>query len=273
VTVRDMGGTASGWAGLSHHDWTKIDVDALNERAIQKCVDSANPVAVEPGRYTAILEPEAVGQLMWFAIADTWRPPPEGGRPPYGKPPEGPSKIGQRMLDERISVISDPTDPDVAYTPFAWDGERYRKIVWFDKGILRTLWYNRGDEAKKYGDTEGLIQPWPLAFRMTGGDTSIEDMIKSTPRGILVTHFTELTETDGDTLSVTGNTRDGLWLIENGKITKPVENFRFNDSPLFTFNNVQQLGVPVVCTVRVIGTISARWPYRPPRSWTSTSRA
>jgi len=244
VTVRDAAGSASGWAGHSHDDWTKIDVAAINERAIQKCVDSAHPVAIEPGRYTTILEPEAVGQLMYFVIRAAQRRDAEEGNPPFGQTPSGPSKIGMRMLDARISVTSDPTDPDAQYTPFNWNGTRYRRVPWFEKGVLTSLAYGPQD-AEKYGDNEGLEGPLPPAFRMTGGTASIADMIKATSRGVLVTHFTPPVETDGLSLSVTGNTRDGLWLIENGAISKPIKNLRFNDSPLFAFNNVEHLGEPV----------------------------
>jgi len=87
--------------------------------------------------------------------------------------------------------------------------------------------------------------PNSSAFRMSGGTTSVDEMIATTKRGLIVTRFSDISVIDADSLLMTGFTRDGLWLIENGKVTKPVKNFRFTESPMFAFNNVEQLGVPV----------------------------
>ncbi|HXV16419.1 MAG TPA: TldD/PmbA family protein [Gemmatimonadaceae bacterium] len=245
VTVRTSDGTGSGWAGAEHPDWTKLDVNAVSARAIDKARLSRNPVAIEPGRYTVILEPQAVGDLVqligFYADARSS----DEGRSPFTKPGGG-NKIGEKIVDPRISIIADPFDPMILSQPWDGDGLPLGRQVFIDKGVLTELYYSRF-WAKKMGK-----QPTgaPTSFIMTGGPTPLEDMIKSTQRGILVTRLWYLREVDPRTILYTGLTRDGTFLIENGKISKAIKNFRFNDSPLFMLNNLEAIGP----AVRLAGT-------------------
>jgi predicted Zn-dependent protease len=242
VTVRDAKGTTSGWAGESQHDWQAIDTGAITSRATQKCVASANPRAIEPGRYTAILEPQAVYDFFYPAVQMLDRRSAEGGRSPYMLKP-GQSKIGLRIFDERITIRSDPMDPEGGYLPFTEEGEPYQATTWIDRGVLKVLAYDRAYAHEQLGVT--LPCPNPLAFRMDDGPTSMDDMIASTERGLLVTRLSGVLVLDAISLLTTAVTRDGLWLIENGKVTYPVKNFRISDSPMFAFNNVVQIGKEV----------------------------
>jgi predicted Zn-dependent protease len=240
VTARTADGTGSGWAGADHPDWRQLNVGELSARAIEKARLSRNPVAIEPGRYTVILEPQAVGdlaQLIGF-YADARQS--DEGRSPFTKPGGG-NKIGEKIMDPRVSLIADPFDPMVLAQPWDGDGLPLGRQIFVDRGVLKELYYSRF-WAKKQGK-----QPTgnPTSFIMTGGTASVDDMIKSTPRGVLVTRLWYLREVDPRTILYTGLTRDGTFLIENGKISKAVKNFRFNDSPLFMLNNIEAMGRPV----------------------------
>lgn len=239
VTVRTKDGTGSGWAGAEHNDAGQVDFAKVSLRAIEKARLSRSPVAVEPGRYTVIMEPQAVGDLCqligFYANARAT----DEGRSPFVKQGGG-TKIGEKIMDERISIYADPTDPMVRAQPFDNDGLPLGRQEFIRNGVLKTLYYSRFWAKKKGVSPTGA----PTSFLMSGGDSSVEDMIKSTPRGILVTRLWYLREVDPRTILYTGLTRDGTFLIENGKISRAVKNFRFNDSPLFMLNNLEALGRP-----------------------------
>jgi predicted Zn-dependent protease len=241
VTVRNKAGTGSGWAGMSHYDWSRIDPFALTARSSDKCVKSADPRAVEPGHYTVILEPQAVADLLYSMVSVLDRPSAETMMTPYTLRP-GQSKIGVKMFDERVTIGTDPADPSGGYIAFDWDGFPYRAVQWIKDGVLKELAYNRAYALEQLGT--GAPQPNPMAYRMAGGTASMDEMIASTDRGLLVTRFSNVSVLDGQSLLSTGVTRDGVWLIERGAIKLPVKNLRFTDSPLFALNKIEQLGVP-----------------------------
>jgi predicted Zn-dependent protease len=242
VTVRDKKGTGSGWAGVDFNDWERIDAAKLSAIALDKCQRSQNPVRVEPGRYTAILEPQAVCDLFAPILDRAMdRVMAEMGMGPFAAG-NGNSKIGQQLLDDRITVSADPMDPDCGFVPFDWNGEPYQKVNWFENGILKELAYGRRYGLTQLGKDAAL--PNSRAFRISGGKTTVEEMIASTERGILVTRFNAISIIDFNSMLLGGNTRDGLWLVERGKITKAIKNFRITESPLFVFNNIVQLGIP-----------------------------
>ncbi len=239
TTVRTPDGTGSGWAGATHYDWSKIDPAALGARATGKATSSVHPVAVEPGRYTVVFEPTAVGNLVQFiTFALNARSADEGRS--FFSAPSGGNKIGQKVMDERVTIVSDPFDPDVAGSPFTGDGSPMQRVVWIENGVVKNLNYDRFWAEKKGRaptNSGGSI-------RMSGGTSSLDDLIRSTQRGLLVTRFWYLRPVDQRTILYTGLTRDGTFLIENGKVTKPVKNLRFNDSPIFMLNNLEAMGVP-----------------------------
>ena len=240
LTVRTTDGTGSGWAGAEHPDWRQLDIAAVSARAIEKARLSRNPVAIEPGRYTVILEPQAVGDLVqlmgFYANARTS----DEGRSPFSKPGGG-NKIGETIIDSRISISADPFDPMILSQPWDGDGLPLGKQTFIERGVLKELYYSRFWAQKTNKQPTGA----PTSFIMSGGTTSVDEMIRSTPRGVLVTRLWYLREVDPRTILYTGLTRDGTFLIENGKISRAIKNFRFNDSPLFMLNNVEALGRPV----------------------------
>src|SRR3954462_5087778 len=237
LTVRTNDGTGSGWAGAEHPDWNRLDFGAISTRAIEKARASRNPVAVEPGRYTVILEPQAVGDLVQLlAFALNARAADEG-RSAFSKQGGG-TKIGEKIVDSKVTIFSDPADPQLLGQPWTGEGLPLGREVWIENGVLKQLQYSRFWAQKKNARPNGGLG----AVEMAGGTATTEEMIASTPRGILVTRLWYLRQVDPRTVLYTGLTRDGTFLIENGKITKAVKNFRFNESPLFMLNNLEAIG-------------------------------
>jgi len=244
MTVRDKEGTGSGWAGLSSYDWAHIDAPALAARALDKCVASQHPVTLEPGRYTVILEPQAVCELIAIVATSMYREIPEQGQGPWVLSYDDVlglwrSKLGLKVLDERITITHDPADPLLGIFPEPW----LEPVTWFDKGVLTNLSFLRDYALEKLN--VNAPRRALTGYRMSGGQTSVEEMISTTTRGLLVSHFSDIRALDGNSLLSTGLTRDGLWLIEHGKISKAVKNLRFTESPLFALNSIEQMGVPV----------------------------
>ena len=237
LTVRTDDGTGSGWAGAEHPDWKQIDFAGMATRAIDKARLSRNPVAIEPGRYTVIMEPQAVGdlvQLMGFALnarnADE-------GRSAFAKQGGG-NKIGEKIVDSRVTIFSDPQDPQLLSQPYDGQGMPLSRQVWIENGVLKQLFYTRFWAQKQGKPPTGF----PTSIKLVGGTASMDDMIKSTARGVLLTRLWYLRPVDPRTILFTGLTRDGTFLIENGKITKAIKNFRFNESPLFLLGNLEEIG-------------------------------
>jgi len=245
LTVRTADGTGSGWAGADHPDWAQLNVSDVAQHAIQKAQRSRNPVAIEPGRYTVILEPQAVGDLVQLLAFSLDARSADEGRSPFSKQGGG-TKVGEKIVDERITLFSDPTDPQLLSNAFDGQGLAAHRRVWIDKGVLKGLTYSRFWAQKQNKEPDAGTN----AVKLQGSTPTTEDLIRSTPRGVLVTRLWYLRQVDPRTVLYTGLTRDGTFLIEDGKISKAVKNMRFNESPLFMLNNLEGIGR----SVRVAGT-------------------
>ncbi|MGZ8492649.1 MAG: TldD/PmbA family protein [Gemmatirosa sp.] len=237
LTVRTNDGTGSGWAAADHPDWAQVDARRVAERATEKARLSRNPQPIEPGRYSVILEPQDVGDLVQLIANYADARQSDEGRSPFVKQGGG-NKIGEKIVDPRVTLFSDPTDAQLLAQPFDGDGLPLARQSWIENGVLKQLYYSRF-WAKKQGKTATGA---PSSLKMAGGDQSVEQMIASTPRGVLVTRLWYLREVDPRTILYTGLTRDGTFLIENGKVTRALRNFRFNESPLFMLNNLEAIG-------------------------------
>jgi predicted Zn-dependent protease len=240
TTVRTPDGTGSGWAGIGLNDVDQLDTRALGMRAIEKAERSRNPRAVEPGRWTVVMEPTAVANMVGLMIGSLNARSADEGRSFFSKPGGG-NRIGERFLDERVTIWSDPADPRLFTTPFNSEGLPNRREVWVQEGTLRSLIYNRFWAQRQEREPSGF----PAGYYMEGGSASLDDMIGSTERGLLLTRFWYIRGVDPRTILFTGLTRDGTFLIENGRITTPVKNLRWNESPVFMLNNIEMMGVPV----------------------------
>lgn len=255
LTVRSADGTGSGWAGAESPDWGQLDFNALSTHAIEKARLSRNPVAIEPGRYTVILEPQAVGDLVQLVTNYGDARQADEGRSPFSKQGGG-NKVGEKVVDSRVTLFSDPSDPQLLSQPYDYEGMPLSRQVWIGNGILKQLAYSRF-WAKKQGK---VTTGGPTSIKMAGGPTSLAEMIRTTQRGVLVTRLWYLREVDPRTILYTGLTRDGTFLIENGKISKAIKNFRFNESPLFMLNNLEAIGP----AVRLAGTEQGGAVVMPP---------
>ena len=145
-----------------------------------------------------------------------------------------------KVVDERVTISSDPLDPDAYANTFANDGQPIAKTMWIENGVVKNLSYDRY-WAQKQGQNP---VPTVGSVRMSGGNATTEELIASTERGVLVTRFWYLRPVDPRTILYTGLTRDGTFLIERGKITRAIKNFRFNESPIFMLNNLDAMGRP-----------------------------
>ena len=251
VTVRSPDGTGSGWAGVDWPDWGRINGEELAALALDKCRTSRNPVRVEPGRYTTILEPQAVCDLTsgFMDWGDKWTDPSEKNTIFSGK-------VGKQVVDPRLTISSNPLDPELGFPPFNpllgvnipfGDWFRYYAfppVTWIKDGIFQQFGWDRGETRDGQYKETSLQQEGGYRIAVRGETTSIAEMISTTKRGLLVTRFDGVWDLQQASALQHGYTRDGLWLIEDGKISKAVKNMAFTESPLFAFNNIEQLGVP-----------------------------
>jgi predicted Zn-dependent protease len=242
VTVRTEDGKGSGYASKGYNDFSKLDVKKATSVAAQKAAGSVTAKAIEPGKYTVILEPAAVSVLLENMMYSLDARLADEGRSFLSKP-GGKTKLGEKLVDERVNIYSDPQHPELPTSTWANDGRPQEKITWIDKGVIKNMYYSRY-WAQKQG-----VKAIPLAdsMIMEGGTASLEDLIKGTEKGILVTRLWYIRPVDPQTLLYTGLTRDGTFYIENGKIAFPVKNFRFNESPVIMLNNIEALGKPERC--------------------------
>ncbi|ARS36924.1 TldD/PmbA family protein [Pontibacter actiniarum] len=239
VTMRTDDGTGSGYVTQDYSDISKLDTGKASQIAADKAANSRNAKALEPGKYTVILEPAASIDLLQNMFFNMDQRAAEEGRSFLSKA-GGKTKVGEKLIDERITVYSDPNNLEVPSSPFAGDGRPQQKVTWIDKGVVKNL-YN----TRYWASNKGAVSvPPPGNVIMEGGNESIEDMIKNTKRGILVTRLWYIRAVDPQTLLYTGLTRDGTFYIENGKVMYPVKNFRFNESPVIMLNNLESLGKP-----------------------------
>ncbi len=245
LTCRTKDGGGSGWAGLTGiKDVKLIDAVALTEVAADKALKSQKPRAIEPGRYTTILEPRANARFLSLMTGLFNARTAEGVVGNYfsGKP-QGATKVGEKLFSESFTLKSDIGNPILRQSPIGVDGLAARPVTWIENGVLKNLSYDRAwarrqkKEATPVGPNQSLV--------MEGTDMTTEQMIKTTKRGLLVTFFWYIRAVDQPTLLNTGMTRDGLFLIENGEIAGPVQNFRWNMSPLVGYNNITAIGKPV----------------------------
>lgn len=255
LTVRTEDGTGSGYVAKGYSDVNKLDTAAATKIAMQKSLGSKGARALEPGKYTVILEPTAAVVLLENIYYDMDARSADEGRSFFSKP-GGKTKLGEKIVDERVTFFSDPTHPELPAASWSGDGLPQEKMMWIEKGVVKNLSYSR------YWAKEKGVKPIPSPNNMimTGGTATLEEMIKSTQRGILVTKLWYIRSVDPQTLLQTGLTRDGTFYIEDGKIKYPIKNFRFNESPIIMLNNLEMLGK----TERVVSTESNQNYMVPP---------
>jgi predicted Zn-dependent protease len=268
--MRTADGTGSGWAGGSSPRFGRIPASALAERAAKKAVDSAKPRDIEPGRYTVILEPRAVADLVGqlgnsFSLRSA-----DEGRSFLSKPGGG-NRIGEKVFHEGVTIRSDPFDERVPGRPWAggvgggggggggflgfggfnspgFAGLPVRKTTWVEKGVVKAM------SVDRYWAARNNKEPVPFSGSVIieGGSGSLEDLIAGANRALLITRFWYIRTVNPQNLQVTGLTRDGVWMVEKGKVTGPVINMRFNDGPANLLKNVEAMSASVAVSENLV---------------------
>ena len=239
-TVRTEDGRGSGWVARNVKDADDFKADSDIRIAMRKATESAEAKALEPGKYTVILEPAAAAGLISFMMNFFDARQADEGRSFLSKKGGG-NKLGEQVYDPRVNLTADPWDPRAPVMP--WDGEGLprEKMDIVKNGRIAALQYSRY-WAKKQGK-RAVGTPGNLL--MAGGDKTTAQLVAGTQKGILVTRTWYIRMVDPQTVLLTGLTRDGTFYIENGQIKHPVKNFRFNESPVIMLNNIEELGRPV----------------------------
>jgi len=239
-TVRTDDGHGSGWVARNLGDVGKFDAKSDIQTAIQKAKGSVDAKALEPGKYTVIMEPAATAGLISFMMFGFDARQADEGRSFLSKKGGG-NKVGEKLFDERVTIYADPWDEQAAVVPWDNDGLARERTPIITKGKVDYLQYSRF-WAQKQGK-KAIGQPGNLI--MVGGDASTMDLVKGTKKGVLVTRTWYIRMVDPQTVLLTGLTRDGTFYIENGEIKYPIKNFRFNESPAIMLNNIEEIGKPV----------------------------
>ena len=273
TTARTADGGSSGYFLRNHFDVAQLDTKRVAREAIRKALESRGPRTLEPGIYTAILEPQAVADLLSGFIFGFDARSADEGRSAFSAP-GGKTKVGQQIFDPRINIYSDPWHPQLPGSPAAQGGIPAQRIHLVRNGVLENLIYSRFWARQK----EKQPTPGPVNNIMASSTvpSSIDDMIKSTNRGLLIGRFWYIRGVDPRTALQTGLTRDGVWYVENGKIQYPVKNFRFNQSlvQLLAPGNVEMIGAPErVGSSEGQGTASAMLPALKVKEFTFTSQS
>jgi predicted Zn-dependent protease len=268
VTMRSNDGTGSGWVTRSFNDVNKLDTAEASRIAIDKALQSRQAKAIEPGKYTVILEPAASAELIRNMMFNMNARQADEGRSFLAKKGGG-TKMGEKIMDERVTIYTDPFHLDVPASPWSGDGQARKKMDIIKNGTVANMFYDRYWASNK----NVAPVPFPGNAIMEGGNASLEDLIKDTKKGILVTRFWYIRAVDPQTQLYTGLTRDATFFVENGKVKHPIKNFRFNESPVIMLNNVETLGKQVRVDVDggPGGGASFLIPYMKLRDFTFTS--
>lgn len=233
----------SGWAQAAGRDTDKFDYKAVSQRALDKASFQGEPVELDSGQYTVILEPDAVANFLLFLAFLGF-----GGKLLHQHRSFMSGKIGEKIMGDNITITEDPFNARIEYLPFDYEGAPKRKVVMVENGIAKAGVYNSyyanldGTESTGHAlPPDNSYGPYPKSMVISPGDKSPEEMIKSTERGIYITRFWYLNFLNPMQTLVTGYTRDGTFLIENGELTKPVVDMRVQQSMLEAFSNVAAL--------------------------------
>jgi PmbA protein len=244
-SVTMLSESSSGWAKNTAPQVGQLEPHVLAERAARTALESREPREVAPSKYTVILEPAAVLDLLGFVVLDF------GGLAVDEKRSCFTGRVGQKLFGENVSIRDDVYNPLQTGAPFDGEGEPRQPVALVENGVVKNLVYSRQTAHKVGAQPTGHGFPLPNEYGeapmnivMEGGRASIEDMVGSTEQGLLVTRLWYIREVDPYRKILTGMTRDGTFLIENGKVRHGVKNFRFNQSILEMLGQIEMMGPP-----------------------------
>ena len=258
VSITMLAENSSGWQKANSPDVSQVDAVRLAEIAAQKARDSHNPREFPPGKYIVILEPAAVLDLTGFMFWDF------GGLAVLDQRSFLNNRIGTKLFGDNITIVDDVYHPLQSNAPFDGEGVRRQRVNLVENGVIKRLVYARSsaekmsksESAAKVGNVSATGHGFPLpneigeapvniVYVTSGGEQTVDDMIAGTERGILITRLWYIREVDPYEKILTGMTRDGTFLVENGKVQYGIRNFRFNQSLIEMLNNVESMGKPV----------------------------
>jgi PmbA protein len=258
ISITMLAPDSSGWQKANSPNVANLDAVTLAEIAARKAIDSATPREIPPGKYTVILEPAAVLDIVGFMFFDF------GGLSILDQRSFLNNRVETKLFGDNINIWDDVAHPLQSGVPFDGEGVRRQRIHLVENGVIKRLVYARATAEKmklsEHKDKVGPIEPtghgFPLpnemgeapmniVFGTSAEPTSVEEMIASTDRGVLVTRLWYIREVDPYEKILTGMTRDGTFYVENGKIRHGVRNFRFNQSLIQMLSNVEAMGTPV----------------------------
>jgi predicted Zn-dependent protease len=243
MTARSADGTGSGYYAGDHFDVSRLDARKIAEEAVGKAVRSMNPRPIDPGTYPVILEPQAVADLLGSLTNAFDARTADEGRSAFSAR-GGKTRVGEQMFHEKINLYSDPMHAEMPAAPSTNEGIPAARLSLIKGGVVENLEYAR------FWAREQKREPSPGAvnyiLESTDAPTPLPKMIESMERGLLISRFWYVRLIDARTIMLTGLTRDGLWWIDNGKISHPVRNLRFNQGVLAMLapKNVEAIGVP-----------------------------
>jgi len=255
VSITMLADDSSGWQKANSPQVSNLDPVRLAEIAAKKARDSSGPKELPPGKYTVILEPAAVLDLVGFMFWDF------GGLAILDQRSFLNNRIGTRLFGENITIMDDVHHPLQSNAPFDGEGVRRECVNLVEKGVIRNLVYARAtaekmrksEAAAKVGEIRVTGHGFPLpnemgeaptniVFVTAGGEQTVEQMIAGTEKGILITRLWYIREVDPYEKILTGMTRDGTFLVEDGKVKQGIRNFRFNQSLIELLSNVEAMG-------------------------------
>jgi predicted Zn-dependent protease len=240
VSDEDSSGYAE-WRGM---DIALLDPRVAAEVAAEKCVAGRGAESLPPGEYPVVLEPAAVGDLLMFlGYLGLGALSLQEGRSFLS------GRMGEKVLGENVTIWDDATDGRSLAAPFDWEGQPKRKVTLIEKGVGRTVVYDSYTANREGRESTGhalpapnTVGPLPINLFLAPGEASLNDMIESTKRGLLVTRFHYVNVIHEKETIITGMTRDGLFLIEHGKVTRPARNLRFTQSIVGALSKVEMVG-------------------------------
>ena len=271
TTMRTSDGTGSGYAAFDAPRLADFDPAALAERAAVKAETSMKPRDLPPGKYTVILEPEAVADLLGgLAFALNARSADEGRS--FLSKPGGGNRLGEKLFAGGVTLRSDPFDPRNPGNPWVGGGGRggglgfggfggggggglpARRTTWIEDGVVKTFAVDR------YWAAKTKVDPLPFSgsLVMDGSKKTLDELIGETDRALLVTRFWYIRTVNPQNATSTGLTRDGVWLVEKGKIVHPVTNFRFNESPVNLLKNLETTSMSIPAGGMIVPAIRAK---------------
>jgi len=259
LVARTDDGTSSAWAGVGTTDFSGISVHDLHDRLARRLGWAKRTVSLEPGRYETVLPPDAVADLMCMVGEALSGRDAEDGHSVFSRPGGG-TRVGDVLAPLPFELRSDPAEPGLECAPFLATGASSADASVFDNGLpLAATWWVAGGRLERLryhraGARRSGVAPAPpvdnLVLSLPGADASVEDLVARTTRGLLVTCLWYIREVDPTTLLLTGLTRDGVYLVEDGEVTAAVNNFRFNESPVDLLGRVVEAGATQRCLSR-----------------------